>query len=83
MEKFKNKSRISKMLSQGELNYKDPRTGYIYTLCAVCPEDGHDCPVTSHDRDTEANRTRITRVVFACPACGNRFAAGPAEMYLM
>ncbi|MBN1369127.1 MAG: hypothetical protein JW954_02675 [Dehalococcoidaceae bacterium] len=82
MEKVKNKSRISKMLSVGELNYRDPKTGYTYTLCAVCPTDGHDCSITSHDRDTEANRTRITRVVFACPACGNRFTAKVEDMYL-
>ncbi len=82
MEKVKNKSRISKMLSQGELRFKDPKTGYIYTLCAVCPVDGYDCSITSHDRDTEGNRSKITRVVFSCPACGNCFAAKPDNLYL-
>ena len=82
MEKTKNKSRVRKMLSQGEINFKDPKTGYIFSLCAVCPVDGHDCSVTSHDSDVEANRTRIVRVVFACPACGQRFSANPENMYL-
>ncbi len=82
MEKVKSKSRITKMLLQGELRFKDPKTGYMYTLCAVCPTDGCDCSVTSHDRDTEANITRITRVLFSCPACGYRFSARPEDMYL-
>ncbi len=82
MEKVKDKTRISEMLSDGKLSFKDPKTGYIYNICAVCPEDGCDCSITSHDRDTEGNRTTITRLVFSCPACGNRFSAGPDEIYL-
>jgi len=82
MEKVQNTSRITQMLDQGSLTLRDPETGYTYSICSVCPQDGYDCPVTSHDRDCEGNRVRITRVMFSCPACGNRFSARPEEMYL-
>ncbi len=82
MEKIQNKSRISKMLASGRINYEDPKNGYIYSLCAVCPNDGYDSPVTSFDRDTVASTTRISRVTFLCPDCGTRFSARAGDMFL-
>ena len=81
MEKIKNNTKISEILESGNLKYKDPDTGYTWTLCAVCPVDGCDCGITSHDRDTEGTSSRITRVVFACPSCGRNFSAKAEEMY--
>ncbi len=70
--------RIENALARGQLNVKDPQTGYLYTFHARCPKDRSLSAVYRVNRANEA----ITEVIFRCPVCREQFAAAPANMVL-
>ena len=81
MEKFKNIIIIRKILDKGEVSYLDPKSGYRYSLCAVCSTDGHECSLSYAERDF-GQGSKVTRLVFRCPLCDTRFDASPDELFL-
>ena len=82
MKKVKDAKKINQILQKGDITYLDPESGYRYSLFASCPNDDHDCSVSSFDKE-DGEFTKITRVVFLCPICGNRFDATAEEMFLI
>ena len=81
MERIKDNKKINQILSKGEITFKDTKSGYKYSLCALCPNDNNECPVTSFER-TVGQERRITRVTFRCSICDKRFDASPDGMFL-
>ena len=51
MEKFKDLKRINQMLDKGEITCLDIESGYRYSLCAICKNDGNECSVASFERN--------------------------------
>lgn len=81
MDKFKDSEHISRMLDQGEITCLDPKSGYRYSLCAVCKNDGNECSVASFEKSV-AEKARVTRISFRCPICGIKFDALPEDLFL-
>ena len=81
MEKIKDKKKIVQMMQKGEINCTDPESGYSYSLCAVCPNDGQECSVAKFERAV-GKEIKITRVTFYCPVCNQRFDGRPENMFL-
>jgi hypothetical protein len=81
MEKIKNKKKINQILGKGEITFLDPKSGYKYSLCALCPNDNNECSVNSFERTVSQER-KITRVTFRCSICDKRFDASPDGMFL-
>ena len=81
MKKVKDTPKIKQLLKKGETAFSDPKTGYTYTLCAVCPRDSHECSIANVIKDI-GERAKIKRVTFYCPICDTRFDAKPVEMFL-
>ncbi len=82
MEKVQNSRIINQILKSGKTTYLDPKSGYKYSLFATCPNDGLDCPLNSFERKGGASSC-VTRVMFMCPICRNRFDTTPKDMFLM
>jgi len=82
MEKVRSIRTINKMLRNGKTTYLDPKSAYKYSLFATCPNDESDCPLNSFERKGGASSV-VTRVIFQCPLCRNRFDVLPREMFLM
>jgi len=81
MEKIQDTQRINQILQKGDITFRDPDSGYRYSLCAVCPNDGNECSITSYERKG-GELSSITRVTYYCPICNNRFDAKPEDMFL-
>ena len=81
MKRIKDIPKIKQMLKKGETSFSDPETGYTYTLCALCPRDGHECSMASVTKEI-GEGSKISSVTFYCPLCDTRFDAKPAEMFL-
>jgi len=81
MEKFKDTAKINKALEKGEVTCLDPESGYRYSLCAVCPNDGHECSLAYFEKDVGQD-SKITRLSFHCVLCDTRFDASPDELFL-
>jgi hypothetical protein len=81
MEKFKDLKRINQMLGKGEITCLNTESGYRYSLCAVCKNDGNECSVASFERNI-GEKLKITRVSFHCPICYIKFDAKPEDMFL-
>lgn len=73
--------RIKNMLTNGEVTFKDPESGYRYTLYANCPNDGSSASVA---RISKENRTgsSVTNIIFKCPICGNLFEGKEGDISL-
>jgi predicted RNA-binding Zn-ribbon protein involved in translation (DUF1610 family) len=82
MEKVKDIKRIKQILNEGKTTFLDPETGYKYSLCATCQNDGHDCSLNSYERKG-GETSSIYKVIFMCPICGNRFDASTENMFLI
>jgi len=81
MEKRKDKKKIEQMMQKGEINCTDPESGYRYSLCAVCPNDGQECSVAKFERAI-GKEIKINRVTFYCPLCNQRFDGRLENMFL-
>jgi len=81
MKRIKDTSRIKQILNKGETSLSDPENGYTYTLCALCPTDGHESSMASVTAEI-GEGSKISRVTFYCPLCNTRFDAKPDEMFL-
>jgi hypothetical protein len=82
VKKVKDIKRIKQILQEGKTTFLDPENGYRYSLFATCQNEGHDCLLNSYERKGGASPT-ITRVVFMCPICGNRFDATAEKMFFL
>lgn len=81
MDKFKDLERTSRMLDKGEITCLDPKSGYRYSPCAVCKNDGNECSVASFEKSV-GKKSKVIRVSFRCPICGTKFDALPEDMFL-
>lgn len=81
MDKFKDLERVSHMLDKGEITCLDLKSGYRYSLCAVCKKDGSECSVASFEKSI-GEKSKVTRVSFKCPICGTKFDALPEDLFL-
>jgi len=81
MEKFKDLQRINQMLNKGEITCLDTESGYRYSLCAICTNDGNECSIASYERNV-GEKLKITRVSFHCPICDTKFDVLPEDMFL-
>jgi len=71
-------SNVKTALSKGEINYLNPKTGYLRSIMAKCPE-GHGSSVSRTEKEDGA----IYRVVFHCTVCGSFFEVDVNQMYLV
>ena len=81
MEKIKDKKKIEQMMQKGETKLADPESGYEYSLCAVCSNDGHECSAAQFER-AAGKELKITRITFYCPICNQRFDGQLENMFL-
>ncbi len=81
MKRIKDLDKINQALENGQTFYLDYVVGHKYSLCALCPNDDNECSVTSFEKGG-GEASRIKRVTFYCPICGNRFDASPGQMFL-
>ena len=81
MEKIKDKKKIEQMMQKGEINCIDSESGYRYSLCAVCPNDGQECSVAKFERAV-GKEVKITSFTFYCPLCNMGFDGQPQNMFL-
>ena len=81
MEKIKDTKRIRQMMQKGEVNFIDPESGYKYSLCAVCPNDGQECSIAKFEKSL-GKELEITRLTFYCPICSQRFDDKPENLFL-
>ena len=80
MDKFKDLERISFMLDKGDITCLDPKSGYRYSLCAVCKNDGNECSVASFEKGI-GEKAKVIRVSFKCPICGTKFDALREDLF--
>ena len=81
MEKFKDLKLINQTLDKGETTCLDSETGYRYSLCAICTNDGNECSISSFERSI-GEGLKITGVSFSCPICDTKLDAKPEDMFL-
>ena len=81
MKRIKDLDKINQALKKGNITYFDVESGYKYSLCALCPNDDNECSVTSSEKEG-GEESKVKRVTFYCPICGNRFDASPEQMFL-
>ena len=71
MEAMKDQARVKKMFAAGEITMRDPKSGYRYSLAAICPKDGSISYVKLFDKSGQA----LSRVIFECSTCFDHFEA--------
>ena len=81
MRRTKDINKINQALEIGKITYLDVESGYKYSLWTLCPNDHNECSVTSFEK-ASGEESKVKRVTFYCPICGNRFDASPEQMFL-
>lgn len=78
MEPVKDAERVKRMFAQGEPFLVDPQSGYRYSMVARCPQDSSYSSVAQVEKAGQS----LSRVMFQCPSCSNRFEAKPDELFV-
>ena len=78
MEPIKDSERVKKMFAQGNTTLVDKQIGYKYTMVARCPKDSGYASVAQIEKEGQT----LSRVVFQCSSCFNRFEVKQDEIYV-
>ena len=65
MKPVKDAEKVKKMFARGEPFYVDTKTGYKYSMTAICPLDGGYGSVARVDKAGQA----LSSVTFQCTNC--------------
>ncbi len=79
MKPVQDSEKVDRMFAQGQPSLTDPQSGYKYSMTARCPKDGCYSPVSQIERGSQG----LSRVVFNCPNCSERFEVPRDEYYVV
>ena len=76
MEPTKDTAKVDTMWRTGQPFMLDPVSGYRYSMVARCPKDGGTAGVAQVFREGQG----LSRVVFQCSACADKFEAARGDI---
>jgi hypothetical protein len=78
MEPVKDFKKVKKMFATGQPFLVDSQSGFKYSMVALCPRDSRFASVAQIEKEGQS----LTKVVFQCSSCFNRFEVAQDDIFV-
>jgi hypothetical protein len=78
MEPIKDTEKVKRMFAQGQSELVDAKTGYKYSMVALCPKDGSVAFVARIEKEGQS----LSKVTFRCASCFTEFEVDQDDIYV-